>query len=667
MFTSLLIANRGEIACRIIRTARRMGIRTIAVYSVADQNAMHVREADEAVLIGPAVAAKSYLDVDAIMGAARETGAEAIHPGYGFLSENQELAASCKRDGIIFVGPSSQSMRLMGLKDEAKRIMEAAGVPVTPGYHGEDQRLATLAKEADKIGYPVLIKAVAGGGGRGMRRADSAEQFAEALESARREAKSAFGDDRVLVEKFILNPRHIEVQIFGDRRGRIAHFYERDCSVQRRHQKVIEEAPAPGMNAKVRTAICAAAVEAARAVAYENAGTVEFIVDGSGPLRADGFWFMEMNTRLQVEHPVSEAVTGYDLVELQLKIAAGGSVPEQDKIYLRGHAIEARLYAEDPANNYMPSTGEMRHFNLPDDDNVRVDTGYQQGDLVSEHYDPMLAKIIAAAPTRALAIAKLGKALAGVESWPVRTNAGYLCRALAVPAFRAGEVDTGFVQTYSAALAHSAALDTDAAVLAWKAAVSALIMQMNDAAATGNSPWGSTDGWRLNRDVVIKRVFSAAGHTLGVHLTPLGGQDWQLRCETVEFTANKVRADGDAVCFEIDGIAHRARNLSAPGGVISFDNGDAWWMGQHNPEAAAAEMGASLVISAPMPGKVLSVKAKAGAAAKKGVPLVVLEAMKMEHALSAQQDAIIAKVLVKPGDQVSEGDELIVFEAPDAD
>ncbi len=659
MFTSLLIANRGEIACRIIRTARRMGIRTIAVYSEADRDALHVRKADEAVLIGPAESTKSYLDVDAVMDAVRQTGAEALHPGYGFLSENQNLVSACKRANVIFVGPSVQSMRLMGMKDEAKRIMEAAGVPVTPGYHGEDQRETTLAKEAEKIGYPVLIKAVAGGGGRGMRRVDAADEFVGALESARREAKSAFGDDRVLVEKFIQNPRHIEVQVFGDRRGRIVHFYERDCSVQRRHQKVIEEAPAPGINSQMRIAVCAAAVAAARAVAYENAGTVEFIVDGSGPLNPDRFWFMEMNTRLQVEHPVSELVTGYDLVELQLKIAAGGSVPEQDEISLHGHAIEARLYAEDPGNHYMPSTGMLTHFTLPDENDVRVDTGFVQGDEVSEFYDPMLAKIIAYAPTRKLAGETLAKALSSMQSWPVRTNAGFLARCLTAPAFIKGQVDTGFIDNQGEAL-HSISQTPQG-----KAAVTALVKQMTMFEnQTSDNPWQVHDGWRLNQMPSLSRAYSENGETWRVDLQHDGESNWLLNCDNITLRAQDVRSQGEVVYFEINGTLHRAQSVACSDGQVTFDNGDAWWFGKPNPEATTLDAEASTAVLAPMPGKVLGVTAKPGASVKKGETLVVLEAMKMEHALSASADALIAKVLVKPGAQVSEGDVLVRFEVP---
>ncbi len=657
MFTSLLIANRGEIACRIIRTARRMGLRTIAIYSGVDRHALHVREADEAVLVGPDDAASGYLDIDAIMEAVRATGAEALHPGYGFLSENQELAAACARDGVIFVGPSVQSMRLMGRKDEAKRIMEAAGVPVTPGYHGEDQRDETLVIEAEKIGYPVLIKAVAGGGGRGMRRVDAPGDFLPMLESARREAKAAFGDDTVLLEKYIRNPRHVEVQIFGDRRGRFAHFYERDCSIQRRHQKVIEESPAPGMDAAMRSCICAAAVNAARAVAYENAGTVEFIVDGSGPLRPDGFWFMEMNTRLQVEHPVSEAVTGYDLVELQLKIAAGGSVPEQDQIYLRGHAIEARIYAEDPANGFLPSSGTLAHFVLPGEKHVRVDTGYCQDDQVSTHFDPMLAKIIAHAPTRKLAIARLTKALGQTQSWPVRINAGFLNRIVHTPDFAAGCIDTGFIENHQELL--HGPLQSPCA----KAAITALVAQAEaDQASAPATPWQAQDGWRLNQAPVLVRAYMLDGETCAVRLQRTGKAAFVLCCGDVELSISKLHREGKSLHFICNGIAHEAQNITCNGGIVTFDNGDAWQVFLPSPEAALAESDASTGLRAPLPGKVLSVNAKAGGNAAKGEVLVVIEAMKMEHALSPAADAVIADVLVKPGAQVAEGEELVRFE-----
>ncbi|MCA3698372.1 MAG: ATP-grasp domain-containing protein, partial [Brevundimonas sp.] len=451
MFTSVLVANRGEIACRVFRTAKRMGLRTIAVYSEADAQALHVREADEAVLIGPAPARESYLHQAKVLAAAKSTGAEAIHPGYGFLSENAEFAEAVMAAGITWIGAPPAAIRAMGLKDAAKQLMIEAGVPVTPGYLGEDQTPERLKAEADAIGYPVLIKAVAGGGGKGMRRVDAADRFLEALASCKREAASSFGDDRVLLEKYILSPRHIEVQVFGDSHGEVVHLFERDCSLQRRHQKVIEEAPAPGMDAATREAVTAAAVRAARAVNYVGAGTIEFIADGTEGLRADRIWFMEMNTRLQVEHPVTEAITGVDLVEWQLRVAAGEPLPlKQDQLAITGWAMEARLYAEDPANGFLPSIGRLDHFVLPE--GVRVDTGVEQGGEVSQFYDPMIAKLIVHADTREAAAARLAETCGSVEVWPVRTNAGFLVRCLEHPRFVMGDVDTGFIGAEEGAL-----------------------------------------------------------------------------------------------------------------------------------------------------------------------------------------------------------------------
>ncbi|MBU2400768.1 MAG: ATP-grasp domain-containing protein, partial [Alphaproteobacteria bacterium] len=427
MFKSVLVANRGEIACRVFRTAKRMGLRTIAVYSEADAQALHVREADEAVRIGPAAARESYLDGAKVLAAAKATGAEAIHPGYGFLSENADFAEAVAAAGLIWVGPDPASIRAMGLKDAAKELMIQAGVPVTPGYQGADQSEATLTAEAARIGYPVLIKAVAGGGGKGMKRVDDPADFAAGLASAKREGAAAFGDDRVLIERYITRPRHIEVQVFGDRHGDVVHLYERDCSLQRRHQKVIEEAPAPGMSEAVRAAVTDAAIKAAKAVNYVGAGTIEFIADASDGLKADGIWFMEMNTRLQVEHPVTESVTGVDLVEWQFRVAAGEPLPlKQDQIKLNGWAMEARLYAEDPATGFLPSIGRLEHFVMPE--GIRVDTGVEQGGEVSQFYDPMIAKLIVHEDTREAAAARLAEAAGEVEVWPVKTNAGFLKR-----------------------------------------------------------------------------------------------------------------------------------------------------------------------------------------------------------------------------------------------
>src|SRR4051812_28801787 len=428
MMKSLLIANRGEIACRVIRTARRLGIRTVAVYSDADAKALHVRMADEAVHIGPSPARESYLRGDKIIEAAKETGAEAIHPGYGFLSENADFAQAVIDAGLIWVGPKPDSIRAMGLKDAAKKLMAEAGVPVTPGYLGEDQDPKRLRQEAGAIGYPVLIKAVAGGGGKGMRRVDVAKDFDDALESCKREAASSFGNDVVLLEKWIESPRHIEVQVFGDSHGNVVHLFERDCSLQRRHQKVIEEAPAPGMDTETREAVCGAAVRAAQAVNYENAGTIEFIADASDGLRADRIWFMEMNTRLQVEHPVTEEITGQDLVEWQLRVASGEPLPKkQDELSITGHAIEARLYAEDPAKGFLPSVGPLTHFIVPSPHPIvdRWESGFEKGDVISSFYDPVIAKIIVQAHDRDTAIDELAQICSGIEVWPVRTNASF--------------------------------------------------------------------------------------------------------------------------------------------------------------------------------------------------------------------------------------------------
>src|SRR5687768_10122079 len=445
MLKSLLIANRGEIACRIIRTARAMGVRTVAVYSDADAKALHVRMADEVVHIGPSPANESYLRGDKIIAAAKATGAEAIHPGYGFLSENADFAQAVIDAGLIWVGPKPDSIRAMGLKDAAKKLMADAGVPVTPGYLGEDQDPKRLQKEADDIGYPVLIKAVAGGGGKGMRKVDAARDFQDALESCQREAASSFANDVVLLEKWIESPRHIEVQVFGDAHGNVVHLFERDCSLQRRHQKVIEEAPAPGMDEATREAVCGAAVRAAQAVKYEGAGTIEFIADASDGLKADRIWFMEMNTRLQVEHPVTEEITGQDLVEWQLRVASGEKLPKtQDELSINGHAIEARLYAEDPAKGFLPSVGRLEHFDLGEEG--RIETGVEEGDAISPFYDPMIAKLVARGVDRAEAISELAGILDEIEVWPVRTNAGFLFNAILFPGFGTGEIDTGFIE-----------------------------------------------------------------------------------------------------------------------------------------------------------------------------------------------------------------------------
>ena len=614
MISSLLIANRGEIARRIIRTARRLGVRTVAVYSEADARSPHVREADAAVCIGPAPAAESYLRTEAILAAARDEGAQAIHPGYGFLSENAAFAEAVAAAGLVWVGPPPTAIRAMGLKDAAKRLMAEAGVPVTPGYLGEDQSETRLQAEADRIGYPVLIKAVAGGGGKGMRKVERAPDFAGALESARREAKAAFGDNRVLLETYVTRPRHIEVQVFGDRHGRVVHLFERDCSLQRRHQKVIEEAPVPGMAQEVRAAVCGAAVKAAEAVGYVGAGTVEFIADASEGLRADRVWFMEMNTRLQVEHPVTEAVTGVDLVEWQLRVASGEPLPlAQDELRLNGHAIEARLYAENPAAGFLPSTGPLTHFRLPAE-RVRVDGGVEQGGEISPFYDPMIAKLIAHADTREAAAEALSRACAEVEVWPVKTNAGFLTRCLAHPDFVAGAVDTGFIEARLEALLPPT--EPSPAVLA-AAATAALQSTPAEAA----SPWTGLTGFRLNGPPVRRVTLDLEGRALQVEL------------------------DGSPPVL----AAHRIGSRT-----VVFEDGLAFAFGP--VEAGAAEGGASDgVIRSPMPGRIVAVQATAGQAVTRGAPLVTLEAMKMEHVLTAPFDGTVAELAAEAGGQVSEG------------
>jgi 3-methylcrotonyl-CoA carboxylase alpha subunit len=613
MITSLLIANRGEIACRIIRTARAMGIRTVAIYSDADANALHVRQADEAVHIGPSPARESYLVAEKILAAARATGAEAIHPGYGFLSENADFAESVRDAGLIWVGPHPDSIRAMGLKDAAKARMIAAGVPVTPGYLGADQSPERLAAEAAAIGYPVLIKAVAGGGGKGMRRVDAPADFTADLASCRREAASSFGDDRVLIEKYILSPRHIEVQVFGDSHGNVVHFFERDCSLQRRHQKVIEEAPAPGMGAATREAICAAAVKAAKAVDYVGAGTIEFIADASEGLRADRIWFMEMNTRLQVEHPVTEEITGVDLVEWQLRVASGEPLPKrQEELAISGWAMEARLYAENPATGFLPSTGPLEHLLLPDF--ARIETGVEEGGAVSPFYDPMIAKIIVHEASRLAAIEELWEAVTDVEVWPVRTNAGFLARICLDKDFRSGAIDTGLIERRGDALAVPPAPQEEHL----REAAAALTARP----ATG--AWESAVGLRLNAPPRAEaRIVDDAGN---VHVVAeLLADDGEPQDEVVSF-------------FLGEGRSYR---LYQPRG------GDS---------SGTAADGAIL---SPMPGRILAVDVAAGDAVTKGQKLVTLEAMKMEHSLVAPFDGIVAALDAIAGAQVSEGTLLV--------
>ena len=630
MFKSVLVANRGEIACRVFRTARRMGIRTIAVYSEADAKALHVRVADEAVLIGPAPARESYLDVARVLAAAKASGAEAIHPGYGFLSENADFAEAVVAAGIIWIGAPPAAIRAMGLKDAAKTLMIAAGVPVTPGYMGEDQSPDRLKSEADAIGYPVLIKAVAGGGGKGMRRVDAAGAFLDALASCQREAASSFGDDRVLIEKYILSPRHIEVQVFGDSHGEVVHLYERDCSLQRRHQKVIEEAPAPGMDVATRAAVTEAAVKAAKAVNYVGAGTIEFIADGTEGLRADRIWFMEMNTRLQVEHPVTEAITGVDLVEWQFRAAAGEAVPlKQADIPMKGWAMEARLYAEDPANGFMPSIGRLEHFRLPED--VRIDTGVEEGGEVSQFYDPMIAKLIVHAETREEAAEALAAACSEVEVWPIRTNAAFAMKCLEHPRFVSGDIDTGFIAAEEAELAAE-----PLSVMGLEDAAHYLRVDAeSEESSDPGSPW---DGWN---------------GSLG------------FRANGAARTLQHLFVDGESRTVPMRDEAHAVISYLplTDGAGVAFENGSAFEVRAFARAGTGGGTASDGSLRAPMPGKIVATPVTAGDAVTKGQPVIVLEAMKMEHALVAPFDGVVGEVGFAVGDQVGADAVLATVEA----
>lgn len=657
MFSKILIANRGEIACRIIRTARRMGIETVAVYSDADARSLHVAEADEAVRIGPAPVGESYLRGDLIIKAALDTGAEAIHPGYGFLSENPNFVDQVTAAGLVFIGPSAASIRAMGLKDAAKRLMEKAGVPVVPGYHGDGQALVLLAGKAREIGYPVLIKARAGGGGKGMRRVDHADDFAEALAAAKREAKAAFGDDAVLIEKYVEKPRHIEVQVFGDNFGGAVHLFERDCSAQRRHQKVIEEAPAPGMTDEMRAAMTEAAVKAAKAIGYSGAGTIEFIVDASEGLRPDRFWFMEMNTRLQVEHPVTEMVTGIDLVEWQLRVAAGEKLPKsQDEIRLSGHAFEARLYAEDASRGFLPATGTLHHLafpaRAPEGAAIRIETGVRQGDQISPYYDPMIAKLVVHGKDRLAALAALSAALAETGVAGSTVNTAFLAALATDPDFAAGDVDTGLIGRKQDQL--TVLPRPNDRVVGIAAAIAAGASEQQ---APSKDPWSSIAGyahfhpaWRrvkVQRDggAVQARVLARGGGRYAVQL------DDETRLEL---------SAGTGGLFDGHPVARW------PGHVTVFDGPVAHTFVVPDPLARADEAAAGGdSLRAPMPGLVKIVRAATGDRVEKGQALLVLEAMKMEHTIAAPHDGTIASIVVE-GAQVSDGTVLVTF-AEEAD
>ena len=669
MFNKILIANRGEIACRVIKTARRMGIKTVAVYSEADAGARHVRLADEAVLIGPAAARESYLVIDRIIAAAKQTGAQAIHPGYGFLSENEDFCHACEQAGIVFIGPPVAAIHAMGSKSEAKKLMEKTGVPLTPGYHGDNQAPDFLHQQADKIGYPVLIKAAAGGGGKGMRVVETSTNFLDALASCKREAASSFGDEHVLLEKYLLRPRHIEMQIFADMHGNCIHLFERDCSVQRRHQKVLEEAPAPGMTAARRAAMGKAAVDAAIAVGYVGAGTVEFIVNQDG-----SFYFMEMNTRLQVEHPVTEMITGLDLVEWQLRVAAGEALPlVQEQVTIRGHAIEARIYAEDPDKGFLPSIGKLAYLKPAQQSNhVRVDTGVEQGDEISMHYDPMIAKLIVwddsdADPRRGARVRML-QALAQTRIVGVANNVDFLSRLVACPAFSQADLDTGLIAREQDFLFPSGAA-TEPPRESWLLAALANLLREKTLASEAagldhnpHSPWHLRDGWRLNNtgqrtlqlrtaeiDKSISVAYAGNGFvlTLDKQATPVSGEfkpDGTLHAYL----------DGRRVNVTVI-VSGEKRHVFLDGRAYEFVAVDPLF---HAGDAGGAEGH----LTAPMPGKVIALLVKAGDKVEKGAPLLILEAMKMEHTIVAPAAGAVKQFYFGIGDQVGDGAELVEFD-----
>jgi 3-methylcrotonyl-CoA carboxylase alpha subunit len=672
MFTKILIANRGEIACRVAATARRMGVRTVAVYSDADANAKHVAACDESVHIGGSAPKDSYLQWERILQAAKDTGAQAVHPGYGFLSENDAFADACAQAGLVFIGPPSSAILAMGLKAESKQLMEKAGVPLVPGYHGADQDPALLQSEADRIGYPVLIKASAGGGGKGMRAVDKAEDFAAALASCQREARNSFGSDAVLVEKYVQRPRHIEIQVFGDTQGNCVYLFERDCSVQRRHQKVLEEAPAPGMTEKLRAEMGAAAVAAAQAVNYVGAGTVEFIVEQPGGYAKPEdmkFFFMEMNTRLQVEHPVTEAITGLDLVEWQLRVASGEPLPlKQADLRIHGHAIEARICAETPDKQFLPATGRLDVYRKPSATNfergaVRVDDGVREGDVISPFYDSMVAKLIVHGATRAEALARMDAALAETRIVGLSTNVQFLRHVVGSASFARAELDTALIPREAAAL-----FDQDK--LGQSLAVAAAVAQtlLAERAGEGADPFSRTDGWRPFGLTVRRFDFAYKGEALQAALTYLPGGALQLAVgdgapAMLSFTA-RPSDSGTLMDLRFAGQRQTVQTWQREELVHVFCDLGATVITEIDALAHAGEVAAEGGrLTAPMPGKVVSFAVKAGDAVKKGQALAVMEAMKMEHTIAAPADGTVAELLYAPGDQVAEGAELLKLHA----
>ena len=667
MFTKILIANRGEIACRVIKTARRLGIRTVAVYSEADANARHVRLADEAVLLGPAAARESYLVADKIIEACQRTGAQAVHPGYGFLSENEEFAEALAAKGITFIGPPASAIRAMGSKSEAKKLMGAANVPLTPGYHGDDQNPGLLHQEADQIGYPVLIKAAAGGGGKGMRLVEQSADFPDALASCKREAISSFGDDHVLIEKYITKPRHIEIQVFADTLGNCVYLFERDCSVQRRHQKVLEEAPAPGMSEARRREMGEAAVAAAKAVGYVGAGTVEFIANQDGT-----FYFMEMNTRLQVEHPVTEMITGQDLVEWQLRVAAGQPLPlNQEQLAIRGHALEARIYAEDANKGFLPATGKLVRLAPPADSiNVRVDTGVEEGDEITPFYDPMIAKLIVWDENRDAALARMRKALADYEVAGLTTNIDFLGRLVACPAFANADLDTGLIERQKDFLFPAAqAVPRDALLVA---AVGELLWEQHQAKQAASvsgdpwSPWHARDGWRMNLSAARTLSFKDGESLVDLHIA-YRGDHWLITLAGESVLARGKKLDGEngaaRLAIELDDRRLIASVVASGDKRTLFLQGATYTLLRDDPlhrvDAGDSHGGG---LTAPMPGKVVALLAQPGQKVEKGAPLLILEAMKMEHTITAPAAGILKAFCYAAGEQVADGAALVEFE-----
>lgn len=664
MFNKILIANRGEIACRVIKTARRMGIRTVAVYSEADANARHVRLADEAVLLGPAAARESYLVADKIVEACKRTGAQAVHPGYGFLSENADFADALAANGIAFIGPPASAIRAMGSKSEAKKLMGKAAVPLTPGYHGDDQAPTLLHGEADQIGYPVLIKAAAGGGGKGMRLVEQSADFPDALASCKREAISSFGDDHVLIEKYITKPRHIEIQVFADSLGNCVYLFERDCSVQRRHQKVLEEAPAPGMTSERRRQMGEAAVAAAKAVGYVGAGTVEFIANQDG-----SFYFMEMNTRLQVEHPVTEMITGQDLVEWQLRVAAGQPLPlAQEQLQIRGHALEARIYAEDAGKGFLPSTGQLVRLVPPAESlNVRVDTGVEEGDEITPFYDPMIAKLIVWDEHRDAALARMRKALADYRVAGVTTNIDFLSRLVACPAFAGADLDTGLIERQKDFLFPATqAVPRDALLVA---TVGELLWEQHAARQAARnsgdpwSPWHARDGWRMNLSAARTVGFRDGDSLVEAHVRYQRDQ-WAITLQGETTLARGRKLEGDQFAVELDDRRLIASVVAVDGKRSIFLNGCTYSLLRDDPlhlvEAGGAQAGG---LTAPMPGKVVALLAQVGQKVEKGTPLLILEAMKMEHTITAPAAGTVKSFCYAAGEQVGDGAALVEFDS----